>query len=190
MSESSVWVDGAFWVFGISALITGWRVFETDSMVRATFLLLLSFVNVGAILLLLSAEYLGFALLFMMAIEMVAMATFMVMFMMNPGGLNPMEMVHQKGLAILAGAVTFAGLGAVAVFADFPQRPVGESSAHIRDLGLELLGDSMMVFESAGVALLTTMIAVIALTMKGGRYGDAVEGSCEPELEPPAEENR
>lgn len=177
-------VDIASWVFGVAALVSGWRVFETDSMVRATFLLLLSFLNVGAILLLLTAEYLGFALLFMMTVEMVAMALFMVMFMMNPAGLNPMEMVHQRPVAMAAGALTFLGLGSIAIFARFPDRPVRDVATSIRDLGVELLGDSMLVFESAGVALLATMIGAIVLTMNRGRYGSAEEGSEGPPLDP------
>ena len=36
----------------------------------------------------------------MMAVEMMVMALFMVMFMMNPAGLNPMQMVHQHAFAI------------------------------------------------------------------------------------------
>ncbi|MCH2342766.1 MAG: NADH-quinone oxidoreductase subunit J, partial [Pseudomonas sp.] len=77
-------VDIAFFIFAAIALFTGWRVFCTDSMIRASFLLLVSFMAIGAIMLLLAAEYLGVALWFMMAVEMTVMALFMVMFMMNP----------------------------------------------------------------------------------------------------------
>ena len=52
---------------------------------------------------LLSAPYIGVATVFMMAVEMMVMAIFMVVFMMNPAGLNPMSMVHQHGLSIAAG---------------------------------------------------------------------------------------
>ncbi|MBW3590628.1 MAG: NADH-quinone oxidoreductase subunit J [Actinobacteria bacterium] len=180
----AIWVDISFWVFAVAAILTGWRVFETDSMVRASFLLLLSFLNVGAILLLLTAEYLGFALLFMMAVEMVAMALFMVMFMMNPAGLNPMEMVHQKPAAMIAGVLTFTGVSVVAVFGEFPNRPVRAGGGSTRELGLELLGDSMMVFESAGVALLATMIGAIVLALRTGRFGAADEDSVPPPIRP------
>ncbi len=100
--------DVAFWVFAVGAVVSGWRVFETDSMVRATFLLLTSFLNVGAILLLLGGAYLGVALLFMMTVEMTVMAIFMVAFMMNPAGLNPMNMVHQPRVAAAVGWLVFA----------------------------------------------------------------------------------
>ncbi|MBW3606135.1 MAG: NADH-quinone oxidoreductase subunit J [Actinobacteria bacterium] len=177
-------VDVAFWVFALAAVWSGYRVFRTDSMVRASFLLLASFLNVGAILVLLLAEYLGTALLFMMTVEMVVMALFMVMFMMNPAGLNPMEMVHQPRLAAVAGVVTTAGLGLVAVVVDFPDAPVDPAAETIRALGTELLGGSMLVFESAGVTLLATMVCAVILSAARGRYGDGTAGSVAPPLEP------
>jgi len=41
----------------------------------------------------------------------------------------------------------------------------------------------MLIFESAGVALLAVMISAVALVSKRGRYGIAEEGSEEPSLE-------
>ena len=174
----------AFSVFSAAAIWTGWRVFRTDSMVRASFLLLASFLNVGAILVLLLAEYLGTALLFMMTVEMVVMALFMVMFMMNPAGLNPMTMVHQPRFAVAAGTVTAIGIGGVAVAGDFIDAPVDPAAATIRALGTELLGGSMLVFQTAGVTLLATMVCAVIMSSARGRYGDDDEGSIAPPLDP------
>ncbi|MBW3646015.1 MAG: NADH-quinone oxidoreductase subunit J, partial [Actinobacteria bacterium] len=93
-------------------------------MVRAAYWLFASFVAVGFIMVLLGARFLGLVLVLMMAGEMTIMAVFMVMFMMNPAGLNPMTMVHQHRTAIVAGVVAFAGLAGVGLVADFPDRPV------------------------------------------------------------------
>ncbi|MFB6375589.1 MAG: NADH-quinone oxidoreductase subunit J, partial [Bradymonadaceae bacterium] len=181
---TSLVVDIAFWVFGLAGIWFGWRVFRTDSMVRASFALLASFLGVAAMMILMLAEYLGAALFFMMAIEMVVMALFMVAFMMNPAGLNPM-MVHQHRTSIGVGIAGGAGLVAVALFGQFPSRPVTEVSESIANLGMELLGDSMLVFESAGVALLATMIGAVILSARSSRYdGPADEGSHPPPIEP------
>lgn len=177
-------VDAAFWVFGVAAVWSGWRVFRTDSMVRASFLLLASFLNVGAIMLLLSAEYLGFALFFMMAVEMMVMAVFMVMFMMNPAGLNPMQMVHQHRVAIAAGVALFTVMAAVIVTADLAHEPVRAATDLTAGLGTELLGDSMLVFETAGVTLFAAMVAAIVLSTRSGRYGVGDEESLPPPLDP------
>ncbi|CAN5651858.1 hypothetical protein BH24ACT5_BH24ACT5_05040 [soil metagenome] len=177
-------IDAAFFVFAAAAIATGYLVFRTDSMVRATFLLLASFLNVGGILVLMQAEYLGVALLFMMTVEMIVMALFMVMFMMNPAGLNPMEMVHQPRVAAVAGVVSAGALTAVALLADFDDAPVDPASDSIRRLGEELLGDSMLVFESVGVTLLATMVCAVVLSSSRGRFGDAHDGSVAPPLDP------
>lgn len=182
MNRSLV-VDVLFWCFASASVVTGYLVFRTDSMVRAAFWLLASFVGVGAILVLLAAEFLGVVLILMMAGEMLIMAVVMVMYMMNPAGLNPMFMVHQHRFAVAAGVVSFVGLSIVALTVDFPDKPVDPSIDATAELGFELLGDSMLVFQTAGVALLATMIGSIALASRDGRFGPADEGSLEPALE-------
>lgn len=185
---ASVVIDLLFWLFGAGAVVAGWRVFRADSMVRAAYWLMASFVGVAGVLLLLQAEFLGLVLILMMAGEMTIMAVFMVMFMMNPAGLNPMTMVHQHRAAILAGSLAFGGLAAVGLFASFPQAAVLQPETATAELGRELLGESMLVFQTAGVALLSTMIGAIALASRTGRYGIAEEGSQEPVPESPDRE--
>ena len=179
--------DVVFYGLSLLAVVSGWRVFRTDSMVRASFLLLVSFIAVGLIMLILAAPYIGFATVFMMAVEMMVMALFMVMFMMNPAGLNPMSMVHQQRTAIAAGAVLFAGMTAAVLVSDLPSSPVPLDKDVVRDLGFELLGDSMLIFETAGVTLLATMVATVVLSSRRGRFGDADEGARPPGLEPGGE---
>lgn len=177
-------VDVLFWVFAAGAVLTGWRVFRTDSMMRAAFFLLASFAAVGGILVLLGAEFLGMVLILMMAGEMLIMVIVMVMYMMNPAGLNPMVMVHQHRVAVGAGVVAFLALALPVLLVDFPDRPNPQPAAATAELGVELLGDSMLVFQSAGVALLSTMVGAVVVASRRGRSGAADEGSEEPPLEP------
>ncbi|SKA17090.1 NADH-quinone oxidoreductase subunit J family protein [Consotaella salsifontis] len=180
-------IDIAFILLSAVAVISGWRVFVTDSMVRASFLLLLSFVAVALIILLMAAPYIGVATIFMMAVEMMVMALFMVMFMMNPAGLNPMMMVHQNRFAIGAGVVAFAGLSLAALATDFVDNRVDPAKRVVHDLGIELLGPSMLTFETAGVTLLATMVGAVVLSARSGRFGASDEGSLPPGLEPGGE---
>lgn len=177
-------VDALAWLLGAGSVLCAWRVFRADSMVRAAYWLLAAFVGVGMILVLLTAQFLGLVLILMMAGEMTIMAVFMVMFMMNPAGLNPMQMVHQHRASIVAGVTAFVGLTAVALLAPFPERPVAPGAAVTRETGMELLGDSMVIFETAAVALLATMIGAVALAARRGRHGDAYEGSVPPAMDP------
>ena len=187
--DAPVWADVAFWGFAVLAVVSGHRVFRTDSMVRSAFLLLASFLNVGAILVLLAAPYLGVALLFMMTVEMTVMAVFMVAFMMNPAGLNPMDMVHQPRLAAVAGGLVFAGGVAVAMLGEFPDDPVPTELDSVGSLGVELLGGSMLVFETVGVTLLATMIGAVVLASRRSRFGEEAgdDGSLPPSLDPDEE---
>jgi NADH:ubiquinone oxidoreductase subunit 6 (subunit J) len=180
-------VNAAFLVFAALAIVTGYRVFRTDSMVRAAFYLLASFAAVGGIMVLLGAEFLGMVLILMMAGEMLVMAIVMVMFMMNPAGLNPMVMVHQNRVAAVAGLVAFLALAAVGILGEFPDRRVPDPPAATEELGRELLGNSMLVFQTAGITLLATMIGAIAIAGARGRYGSAEDGSLEPGLQPDEE---
>ena len=183
MSTSPV-VDVLFILFAGLAIVTAYLVFRTDSMVRAAYWLLASFIGVGVIVVLLQAEFVGLVLILMMAGEMTIMAFIMVMFMMNPAGLNPMVMVHQHRTSIVAGITAFAGLSAAVLLTDWPRSPAAHAERATEELGVELLGGSMLVFETAGIALLATMIGAVAIATRRGRYGDADEGSVEPPLQP------
>lgn len=184
MSRSLI-VDVLFWMFAAGSLVTAWLVFRTDSMVRAAYWLLASFAGVGGIVVLLGAEFLGLVVILMMAGEMTVMALFMVMFMMNPAGLNPMTMVHQHRIAVAAGVLAFAGVAAAGLATAFAARPAQPADA-TAELGFELLGPSMLVFQTAGVTLLSTMIGVVVLASRRGRFGTADDGSREPPVEPDA----
>lgn len=175
--------DVLFWLMAVTAVVAAWRVFRTDSMVRAAYWLMSSFAAVAVILVMLGAEFLGLVLLLMMAGEMTIMAVFMVMFMMNPAGLNPMTMVHQHRASVAAGIVSFLGLAAVGLFGRFPSGTAFSAGDVTARLGTELLGDSMLIFETAGVTLLATMIGALAIASRRGRYGWADEESTEPAIE-------
>ena len=171
-----------FWLFGVGSVLSGWRVFRTSSMVRAAYWLLASFVGVAGMLILLGADFLGLVIILMMAGEMTIMAVFMVMFMMNPAGLNPMVMVHQHRAAVAAGIAAFLGLGTVGLLGSYPDHPRPAMHQATAELGVELLGESMLIFQTAGVALLATMVGAIAISSRRGRFGQADAGSEEPAL--------
>ena len=161
-------------VLGPLAIVAGWLVFRFDSMVRATLSLMVSFLAVAVLLLALNSEFM-FAITFLMMIgEMMIMVMFMVAFMMNPAGLNPMSMVHQPRLAAGAGLALFLLLAAAILTADFPEPQAPAPTEVTAAIGEELMGPSMLIFETAGVTLLCGMIAVMAIAARRGRFGDAI----------------
>ncbi|WP_198415385.1 NADH-quinone oxidoreductase subunit J family protein [Sulfuriferula plumbiphila] len=153
--------------FGIASVAFGVSVFRTSSMMRSALALLFSQTALGAMFLAMQAEFLGVLQIMMMATEMSIMAIFMVMFMMDPGGLGEMEMTHQKQLSILAGVAGALVTAGIALFTHWGADGVAAPAAaeQTRALGMELLGRSMLIFETAGVTILTAMIAATAVAM-------------------------
>lgn len=157
-------------LFGIAAIWFGVVVFTTSSMVRSALALLFSQAAIGAMFLAMQTEFLGVLQIMMMATEMSIMAIFMVMYMMDPGGLMGMEMTHQKRISQVAGI--FAALLVVGIVFLVDWGPIAGSvppGEQVHDLGIELMGRSMLIFETAGVTILTAMIATIAVALERRR---------------------
>lgn len=161
--------------FAIAASWFGVSVFRTKSMMRSALSLLFSQTAVGAMFVSMQVEFLGVLQIMMMATEMSIMAIFMVMFMMDPGGLGAMDMTHQQRLSILvavAGALATAGIAVLTPWGSAVNAAPG-ATEQVRALGLELLGRSMAVFETAGVTILTAMIAASAVALPALQRGKA-----------------
>ena len=157
--------------FGVAAIWFGIVVFRTASMVRSALALLFSMAAIGGMFLAMETEFLGVLQLMMMATEMAIMAIFMVMYMMDPGGLGGMDMTHQKRASLAAGGLGALAALAVALLAGWG--PVAArapaATAQVHDLGIEIMERSMLIFETAGVTILTAMIAATAIAIQGRR---------------------
>lgn len=159
-----------FWICAVGAVATGIAVFRVDSMARATFALLASFVFAGGTLLLVDLTYLGVLVILMMVMEMVIMVVFMVMYMMNPAGLMPMSMVHNKSGALVSSVGTFVVLAAGSVLVDWPTTDAPRPADPTRALGEALMGPKMLTMVVLGLALFATIITTVVLATHRGRY--------------------
>ncbi|MCX5417615.1 NADH-quinone oxidoreductase subunit J [Streptomyces sp. NBC_00059] len=160
----------AFWVLAVLAVASGIMVFRFDSMARATFSLLTALLCVGGELIVLGLDYLGIVTVLMMTIEMAIMAVFMIMFMMNPAGLMPMTMIHNKWGAAVICAVAFALLVAGVLLAPWPPRRGQAPPDPTMDLGMSLMGPQMLTMMTLGMALFATIVATVVLSTRRGRY--------------------
>ena len=159
-----------FWVFAVVAVAAGVAVFVVDSMARATYALALSFIAVGVQILLLGQSYLGIITILMMVMEMAVMAVYMVMFMgMNPA-LMPMDMTHGKKTAIGASAGVFVLLAAGALLVPWPQRRGVPPEDLTHALGLEIMGEKMLVMAVVGPVMVATIVAGVVLAAHRTRY--------------------
>lgn len=163
-------VGVVFWVLAVVAVAAGVVVFVVDSMARATYALALSFIAVGVQILLLGQSYLGIITILMMVMEMAVMAVYMVMFMgMNPA-LMPMDMTHGKKTAIGASAGVFVLLAAGALLVPWPQRRGVPPEDVTHALGLEIMGEKMLVMAVVGPVMVATIVAGVVLAAHRTRY--------------------
>ena len=170
LSDLSGWTLTAIIGLGVLSIATGIAVFVVDSMARATFALLASFLAVAGLLLALDLVYLAVVTALMMTIEMAIMAVFMIMFMMNPAGLMPMTMVHNAKGSALAGAGTFLVLTIGIWSVDWTVGGVTRPADSTRQLGEALMGSHMLVMLVLGLGLFSTILAGTVLATARGRY--------------------
>ncbi|MEY9212152.1 NADH-quinone oxidoreductase subunit J [Thermobifida halotolerans] len=160
-----------FMVCAVGAVAAGIAVFRVDSMARATFALLASFVFTGvAVLLLLDLSYLGVLIILMMVMEMLVMAVFMIMYMMNPAGLTPMAMVHNRRGALAVSVAVFTALAAGIWLVPWPEAGAAPPPDPTESLGAALMGSHMLVMVVVGMVLFATMVAAVVLATDRGRY--------------------
>jgi NADH-quinone oxidoreductase subunit J len=153
--------------FGLAAIWFAVVVFRTHSMVRSALALLFSQAAIGGMFLAMQTEFLGVLQIMMMATEMAIMAIFMVMYMMDPGGLGEMDMTHQKRASQIAGALGSLAALAIAFLTSWgPIAAEVRTAEQVYRLGLEIMERSMLIFETAGVTILTAMIAATAIAIK------------------------
>jgi NADH-quinone oxidoreductase subunit J len=159
-----------FWILGPLAAASGFMVFRFNSMARATIALLVSFLASGGLLIWLGLAYLGTVVILMMVMEMVIMAVFMIAYMMNPAGLMPMSMYHNRRGSLAISIATFALLATGILVAPWPHRAGARPRDATFQLGAALMGPQMLTMIVLGVTLFATMVASVVLATRRGRY--------------------
>lgn len=159
-----------FWVLAAVAAASGFMVFRFSSMARVTIALLVSFLAAGGLVILLGLAYLGIVVILMMVMEMIIMAVFMIAYMMNPAGLMPMAMFHNKRGAMTISVAVFLLLGAGAFAVRWPRRAGPPPRDPTFQVGQALMGSQMLTMIILGFVLLATMIGTVMLALHRGRY--------------------
>jgi NADH-quinone oxidoreductase subunit J len=175
-----------FWVLSLASVVSGFAVFRLGSMARVTFALLASFLAVAGMVVQLGLGYLGVVLALMMVMEMVVMVVFMIMYMMNPAGLMPMAMYHNKPGAMTISVTTFVALAAGILLVDWPERAGEPPTDPTFALGLSLMGGQMLTMMTLGVTLFATIVATVVLATGRGRYDRLGDGLDAPAAADPA----
>src|SRR5699024_8656680 len=95
---------------------------------------------------------------------------FMVMFMMNPAGLMPMSMLHNKRGALSISVGAFALLAAGALLVPWPARRGTVPADATRAAGEAIMGGQMPVMVGISAVLFATIVSALVLAVPHGRY--------------------
>ncbi|MFD5374772.1 NADH-quinone oxidoreductase subunit J [Streptomyces griseoincarnatus] len=155
---------------GVLAQVFGVLVFTLNSMARVTFSLLASLACVGGVTAVLGLPYLGVVIVLMMVMEMVIMAVFMIAYMMNPAGLMPMSMLHNKRGALATSGIVFVALVAGIFLVPWPGRTASRPRDTTFQVGRALMAEQMLTMVILGFVLLATMVGATVLATHRGRY--------------------
>jgi NADH-quinone oxidoreductase subunit J len=95
---------------------------------------------------------------------------FVIAYMMNPAGLTPMAMVHNKRGSPAIAVATFAGLAAAILLVRWPHRAGAPPADPTFQVGRALMESQMLTMITLGLVLFSTMVAVTVLATRRGRY--------------------
>ncbi|MFI2412079.1 NADH-quinone oxidoreductase subunit J [Streptomyces sp. NPDC018947] len=157
-------------LLGVLAPAGGVLVFTLNSMARVTFSLLASLCCVGGVVTVLGLPYLGVVIVLMMVMEMLIMAVFMIAYMMNPAGLMPMSMLHNKRGSLVISVGVFAALVVGIFVVPWPERTGNRPRDTTFQVGMSLMGPQMLTMVTLGFVLLATMVGATVLATHRGRY--------------------
>jgi hypothetical protein len=110
----------------------------------------------------------------------------MIMYMMNPAGLMPMTMVHNKAGSAAIAVGTFVVLAAGILIVDWPTREGEPASDPTFALGEALMGGQMLTMMTLGVGLFATIVATVVLATDRGRYDRLGDDLRAPRADDPA----
>ena len=166
----------------ISAIVLGAAVLMITSrnLVHSVVWMVLSFIGVGALFILLEAEFVAAVQILVYAGGIVVLFLFVVM-LVNVGDLNRSEYLHRQWVPasmltlMLIGELTFLLWGGTAELStrssseqtDAVLRSVGgEVIGNTETIGMKLYTDYLLPFELASVLLLVAMVGAIYLAKK------------------------
>ena len=166
----------AFYLFGISACVSGFMVVMSRNPVHSVLWLILAFLSASGLFVLQGAEFVAMLLIVVYVGAVAVLFVFVVMMLdVNFAELKG-ELAGYLPLALVIALVLLTQLG-LAVFdwtssdqaAGLRAAPIIESVENTHGLGMLIYDRYLLAFQLAGLILLVAMIGAIVLTMRHRR---------------------
>jgi len=158
------WQEWAFVVLGVVGLGAAVRLVTSKNVVHAALYLVVSLLMVGAIYLLLGAEFLGWVQILIYVGAIVVLLLFGLMLTRAPIGREALDN-QQRGLSAIVALGILAGL--VFLLQDaFGDQEIVLRPTRIADAGESLFTDFVLPFEVVSFLLLAALIGAVTIARK------------------------
>ena len=158
------WQEWAFVVLGVVGLGAAVRLVTSKNVVHAALYLVVSLLMVGAIYLLLGAEFLGWVQILIYVGAIVVLLLFGLMLTRAPIGREALDN-QQRGLSAIVALGILVGL--IFLLQDaFGDREIMLRPTRIAEAGEHLFTDFVLPFEVVSFLLLAALIGAVALARK------------------------
>ncbi|HEX6208181.1 MAG TPA: NADH-quinone oxidoreductase subunit J [Actinomycetota bacterium] len=158
------WQEWAFVVLGLVGLGAALRLVTSKNVVHAALYLVVSLLMVGAIYLLLGAEFIGWVQILIYVGAIVVLLLFGLMLTRAPIGREALDN-QQRGLAAIVSSGILFGLTFLVQDA-FGEQEIELQPTRIADAGERLFTDFVLPFEVVSFLLLAALIGAVALARK------------------------
>jgi NADH-quinone oxidoreductase subunit J len=161
-----------FYVFAVSTLIGGLMTVLSRNPVHSVLWLILSFLSAAGLFVLLGAEFVAMLLIIVYVGAVAVLFLFVVMMLDIDFAALKAEMARYMPLALLIGVIILMQLGLALGTWGFDQGQTARIAAPMGDLqntkalGMLLYDRYFLLFQLAGLILLTAMIGAIVLTLR------------------------
>lgn len=153
----------AFVVLALAGVAAALKVVTTDNVVHGVLYLVVALAMVGAVYLLLGAEFVAWVQVLIYVGAVVVLLLFSLMLTKAPIGRYALDN-KKNGLAALVGFGAFAGLGLLA--ADAFKGKAGAPPSTTSDIGASLFKHWVLPFEVVSVLLLAALVGAVVIARK------------------------
>jgi NADH-quinone oxidoreductase subunit J len=168
-----------FYLFASVTVASGFMVIASKNPVHSVLFLILAFVNAAGLFVLMGAEFLAMILVVVYVGAVAVLFMFVTMMLdvdfaeLRDGFLQYLPVGALVGIVVLVELVLVVGswgtAGTMTTVA--PKSPIPGDVTNAEALGRVLYTEHLLLFQAAGLVLLTAMIGAIVLTLREQRVG-------------------
>jgi NADH-quinone oxidoreductase subunit J len=154
----------AFVIVAVVGAVAAIRMVTSQNVIHAALYLVVTLTSVGAVYLLLAAEFLAWVQILIYVGAIVVLLLFSLMLTRAPIGRDTLDN-QQRGIAAVIGIGILIGL-VILLQSTFGGKKIAASATHTSDIGTSLFRGYVLPFEIVSVLLLAALVGAVVLARK------------------------